>query len=228
MGLPAISSPCLGLCGGCCHFVQFAKLKFQCRHLSLLHFPSIHTYTIKYSWNRGRHECLSYQPRSSCCLFCFLSPHLFHNIPYYSYQNADQKGLVFFFPIGVMYVLAAFAKKNCIPWAFSWLIFIFDSVCNCVCCFCCATALNSVCLTASGCFSFFFLDFWISSHAKVLSFVISLILFDNYFWLVNFSLLSQGLNLIIVTILSLFYILTDPNCNLIFIRNSSSLQITIL
>lgn len=57
----------------------------------------------------------------------------------------------------------------------------------------------------------------------MLPFVISLILWDNFFWMVNFSLLYQGLILIIVNILSLFYILTDPNYNLIFIRNLSSL-----
>lgn len=127
------------------------------------------------------------------------------------------------FLVYAMDLLAAFANFLYLLGIFL-AYFHFDSVCNCVCCFCCATALNSVCLTASGLFfRFFFLVFWIPSHAKVLSFVISLILFDNFFWLVNFSLFYQGLTLIIVAILSLFYNLSDANYHLICIRSLSSL-----
>ena len=69
----------------------------------------------------------------------------------------------------------------------------------------------------------FFLVFWIASHAKILSFVISLILLDNFFQLANFSLLYQGSILIIINIFSLFCIFADPNYYLIFIRNFCSL-----
>lgn len=136
-----------------CHFVQFVKLKCWCQHPSLLQFLNIHTYTLKYLWNHGRHECLSYQLRSSCCLFCLLFPHFLHNIMYSSYKNADQKRLSF--PVYAMYMLAAFAKFLYLLGIFL-AYFHFDSVCNCVCCFCCATALNSACLTASGLFFKYF------------------------------------------------------------------------
>lgn len=177
----------LGLWGACCHFAQFAKLKCQCQHLRLLQFPSIHTHNIKYLSSRGRHECLSYHLRSSCCLLCLLFPHFLHNIMYYSYNNADQKRLCF--SPSVLWMCWPHLRNSCVSWAFSWLIFILTVYATLCVVFCCATALNSALLNAWGLFFLFFLVFWILSHAKVLSFVISLIPLGNFFWSVNFSLL---------------------------------------
>lgn len=97
-----------------------------------------------------------------------------------------------FFPISAMYMLASFAKVLYLLGIFL-AYFHFDNVCNCVCCFCCATALYSVCVTAAGFLFWIPFVFWIPSHAMLLSFVISLILLDNFFCLENFSLLSQEL-----------------------------------
>lgn len=201
MGLPVISSPCLGLCGGCCHFVQFSKVKFQCQHLSLLYFPNIRYQIFMKLWQTWMSELSA---KILLSVLFSISP-LISQHPVLLLQKCWSKKTLFF-PL-MLCMCWLHLQKFCISWAFSWLVFIFDSVCNCVCCFCRAAALNSVCLTASGCFPFFFLGFWIPSHAKVLSFVISLIMLDNLFWLVNFSLLYQGLILIIVTFLCFIFLL---------------------
>lgn len=114
--------------------------------------------------------------------------------------------------ISAMYMLAAFAKVLYLLGIFL-AYFHFDNVCNCVCCFCCATALNSVCLTAAGFLFWIPLAFWIPSHAILLSFVISLILLDHFFCSENFSLLFQEL---ILRILTTLLILTNPDHNLLF------------
>lgn len=180
-----------------------------CQHLSLLHFPKLQTYTIKNLWNHGRYKCLSCQLRSSFCLFSLLFPLSSQHTLLLSQKYWSKKA---FFPISAMYMLAAFAKVLYLLGIFL-AYFHFDNVCNCVCCFCCATALNSVCLTAAGFLFWIPLAFWIPSHAILLSFVISLILLDNFFCSENFSLLFQEL---ILRILTTLLILTNPDHNLLF------------
>lgn len=105
MGLPVISSPCLGLCGGCCHFVQFSKVKFQCQHLSLLYFPNIRYQIFMKLWQTWMSELSA---KIFLSVLFSISP-LISQHPVLLLQKCWSKKTLFF-PIDVMYVLAAFAK----------------------------------------------------------------------------------------------------------------------
>lgn len=200
MGLPAISSPCLGLCGGCCHFVQFSKVKFQCQHLSLLHFPSIRYQIFMKLWQTWMSELSA---KILLSVLFSISP-LISQHPVLLLQKCWSKKTVFSHQC---YVCAGCICKNFVSPGHFLGLFSFLTVYATVSVVFAVLLLWTLSALLPRVVFLLFLGFWIPSHAKVLSFVISLILLDNLFWLVNFSLLYQGLILIIVTFLCFIFLL---------------------